>query len=308
MTNTTSSTTMASNARIITALPVQTDAHERQLRRRLRHSIRCASTTVKRTVPTTVHQFLSAALLTIYALNSDWPLRRGSGSRCTLPALSLALASVARHPLPALHCDNFLAVARRRLLFSRLRGSCRRSRATSCFCLLAAVPTWCLRPYCRGKPCTARRQLGQGKCACRGKPLLEWRLVGRQNYSSRLRRRRRQDARPRVVSRPLQRKRRPEPSNWDMASRLLRHLLHRQDRQSDRFVRAHHRKRTARRPVPPPIQRDDARLGPAISPPHRNHPQISRTGRMRGRRRAVETRRCSRLADRAPDPRIRGTR
>src|SRR5271156_3572929 len=273
MTNTTSSTTMASNARIITALPVQTDAHERQLRRRLRHSIRCASTTVKRTVPTTVHQFLSAALLTIYALNSDWPLRRGSGSRWTLPALSLALASVARHPLPALHCDNFLAVARRRLLFSRLRGSCRRSRATSCFCLLAAVPTWCLHPYCRGKPCTARRQLGQGKCACRGKPLLEWRLVGRQNYSSRLR----------------------------------RPLLHRQDRQSDRFVRAHHRKRTARRPVPPPSQRDDARLGPAISPLQRNHPQKSRTGRMRGRRRAVETRRCSRLADRAPDPRIRGT-
>src|SRR5271163_1548303 len=307
MTNTTSSTTMASNARIITALPVQTSAHERQLRRRLRHSIRCASTTVKRTVATTGHQFLSTPLVTIYVLNSDWQTPSGSGSRRTLPALSLALASVARHPLAASHCDNFLAAARRRLSFSRLRRSCRRSTATSCSCLLAAVPTWCLHRYCRGKPCTARRQLGRGKCACRGKPLLEWRLVGRQNYSSRLRRRRRQDARPRVVSRPLQRKRRPEPSNWDMASRLLRHLLHRQDRQCDKSVRVHRRKRTARRPAPPPSRRDDARLGPAISPLQRNHPQISRTGRMRGRRRAVETRRCSRLADRASDPRIRGT-
>src|SRR5271167_3081559 len=233
MTNTTSSTTMASNARIITALPVQTDAHERQLRRRLRHSIRCASTPVKRTVPTTGHPFLATALATIYALNSDWQTLSGSDSRRTLPALSLALASVARHPLPALHCDNFLAVARRRLSFSRLRRSCRRSRATSCSCLLAAVPTWCLHRYCRGKPCTARRPLGRGKCACRGKPLLEWRPVGRQNYSWRLRRRRHPDACPQAVSQPLQRERQPEPSNWDMASRSRRHLLHRQDRQSD---------------------------------------------------------------------------
>ena len=46
----------------------------------------------------------------------------------------------------------------------------------------------------------------------------------------------------------------------------------------------------------------------ATSPLPRNRRRIFRTGRMRGRRRAAEKPRCSRLADMAPDPMNRGRR